>query len=220
MHHIKLFRSKVYEAALPAFFSHSAVSTLLHYFDNFVIIFARQDSLCSDRKNHFAESSKKNCDNCYPAFVGALLQAAPFMAKPALQEIMGGEENWQDDGDPAHQLAPFLASGNRQAVELRGSWQRMSQEAEEAARYLGEVVEGPLAGELEGAGHGQAAEGSIRQEIVEKREQTRAKLLLQALDLHQDRSARPIVCEVLNLFADCIPQPELNRIEHEGEGRH
>ena len=232
-----------------------------------------------------------------------------FMAKiPALQVIMGGEENWGEEGDPAHQLAPFLASGSRQAVELRGSWQRMQQEADEAARFLGEVVEGPLAGVLEGAR--QAAEGPLRQAIVEKREQTRGKLLLQALDRHPDRSARPvwswperdkqssawllclptadftfsnqefstaaaallclpppctaprvgenigrgvtvcrwgdnlvnatmrgdgwrvrhdemkllirdlhvragvpIVCEVFNLFADCIPQPELNRIE-------
>ena len=59
------------------------------------------------------------------------------MAKiPALQVIMGGEENWGEEGDPAHQLAPFLASGSRQAVELRGSWQRMQQEADEAARFF------------------------------------------------------------------------------------
>ena len=29
----------------------------------------------------------------------------------------------------------------------------------------------------------------------------------------QVRAGVPIVCEVFNLFADCIPQPELNRIE-------
>ena len=36
------------------------------------------------------------------------------------------------------------------------------------------------------------------------------KLLIR--DLHV-RAGVPIVCEVFNLFADCIPQPELNRIE-------
>ena len=92
-------------------------------------------------------------DNCDPAFLGALLQAAPFMLKiPALQVIMGGEGNLGEEGDLSHQLATFIASGNRQAVELQGSWQRMHREAEEAARFLGEEVEGPQAVGLEEAG--------------------------------------------------------------------
>ena len=35
---------------------------------------------------------RSQVDNCYPAYVGAVMQAAPFLAKlPALQEVLGGE---------------------------------------------------------------------------------------------------------------------------------
>ena len=72
------------------------------------------------------------------------------MAKlPAVQEVMGGEDTWGEDANLAHRLAPFLSSNLKEANELKAAWQRMQQEGEEAVRFLGEVLEGPLASHLE-----------------------------------------------------------------------
>ena len=130
-------------------------------------------------------------DACQPGFAGALLQAAPFMAKiPCLEQVMGGEHHWGEDADPAGRLAPLLASGSRAGRELSSAWHQMKQEAEEAGRFLGEEVEGPLAGDIRDIG--QHLEGSLRQSLVENREKVRGKVLLRALEQHPTKSARPV----------------------------
>ena len=151
-------------------------------------------------------------DNCDPGYVGALLQAAPFMAKlPALKDVMGGDDVWGDEGDAAQRLAPLLSSGHREGEELAAAWRRMQLEAEESARYLGEQVEGALAGDLQGGEF--APERAVRQQIVEGREKLRARLLLQALDLHPNREARPVWSwperdKHSSTWLLCLPSPD------------
>ena len=150
-------------------------------------------------------------DNCDPGYIGAFLQAAPFMATlPALKEVMGGEDTWGEDANPAYRLAPFLSSNQREAAELKGAWRRLQQEAEEAARYLGEEVEGPLASQLEEVAL--VDESCSRQNIVEAREQIRGKLLLLALERHPDRTARPVWSwperdKHTSIWLLCLPLP-------------
>ena len=103
------------------------------------------------------------------------------MAKlPGLAQALGGGETWCGDADPSTRFAALLASGLREGRELQAAWARMQLEAQEAALWLGEVVEGPLAERIEGAG--QAQVGTFRKELVEHREKVRGKLLLRALE--------------------------------------
>ena len=68
-------------------------------------------------------------DSCYPAFIGALEQAAGFMSKlPVLEDLLGGEQSWGEDADPASRWVPLLSSGARDGVELRAAWQSLQQE--------------------------------------------------------------------------------------------
>ena len=66
----------------------------------------------------------------------------------------------------------------------------MKQEAIEAALYLGEDLGGEVGERVAGAGRG--CEGKLRQCLVEQRESLRGRVLLQALEQHPDREARPV----------------------------
>ena len=130
-------------------------------------------------------------DNCYPAYVGAVMHAAPFLAKlPALQEVLGGEATWGEDGDPARRLAPLIHSEIRDGTELKTAWQKLRAEAQQSAALLGEDVGGPLLDDIEEAGH--HMEGKVRQKIVEEREKICGKLILLGLERHGDQAARPV----------------------------
>ena len=134
---------------------------------------------------------RSHADSCYPAYVGALEQAAGYMSRiTALQDVIGGEQTWGEDGDPGSRWAPLLASGAADGRELRAAWNLMQQEARESAIYLGEEVEGVLGDRVEGAG--QDSGGSIRQKLTEQIETVRGRVLLKALENHQDREARPV----------------------------
>ena len=158
-------------------------------------------------------------DNCDPGYVGALLQAVPFMAAlPALKEVMGGDEIWGEEGDAVHRLPPLLSSGHREGEELDAAWKRMQLEAEESARYLGEEVEGVLAGAL--AEGDFAPKCAVRQKIVERREKVRARLLLQALELHPHKEARPVWSwperdKHSSVWLLCLPTPDFTMSSQE-----
>ena len=127
-------------------------------------------------------------DICFPAYLQALEQAAPFMAKfPVLEEVVGGVSAWEDKALAASHWSGLLSSGHQDGAELREAWAFLQQEAQDAAAYLGETVEGVLAEAVEGAGH--STTGVTRTKIVEQREATRARLLLRVLELHPDREA-------------------------------
>lgn len=130
-------------------------------------------------------------DTCYPAYIGALQQAAPFMAElPALEDIMGGEQCWGEESNCEEPWSPLLTSGLQDSIELRAAWHSLQTEAQEAALYLGEEVEGALSVGVEAAGH--EFQGTVRQSIVECREKTRGRLLVKALESYHNRVARPV----------------------------
>ena len=82
----------------------------------------------------------------------------------------------------------------------------MQQEARESALYLGEEVEGVLGDNVEGAG--QDSGHALRQKLTEQVECTRGKVLLRALELHQDREARPVshrLCGVSQAGTSSLP---------------
>jgi hypothetical protein len=151
-------------------------------------------------------------DNCFPAYVGALEQAAAFMAEvPALQEALGGEGAWGEDADPATRWEPLLNSGLRDGEELRAAVASLQQEAREAATFLGEEVEGVLADRM--GGFGKDTTGSTRQAIVVQRETARGRLLLQGLEQMPNREARPVWSwperdKHSAAWLLCLPQPE------------
>ena len=129
-------------------------------------------------------------DTCEPAWVGALDKAAPYLAQvPALADIMGGGDAWGADADVDLRWATLLASGHVYGRELHASWAILQREAEEAAAFLEEQVEGLLAERVEGAGSD--AGGNMRHLIVEQREKVRGRLLIKALEQLRDQKARP-----------------------------
>ena len=61
-------------------------------------------------------------DSCFPGYVGALEQAAAYMASsPVLAESFGGEEAWGEDADPGSRWTSLLDSRARDGVELRAA---------------------------------------------------------------------------------------------------
>ena len=84
----------------------------------------------------------------------------------------------------------MLEHGWRMGEEFRRCWGRMRLQAAEAARWLEEELEGPLA-----VGTGSVGEGSIsgatRKLVMEQMEQTHHKLLTKGLLLYHDQEARP-----------------------------
>ena len=94
----------------------------------------------------------------------------------------------------------------------------MQQEGEEAARFLGEVLEGPLASHLEEVAF--VDESCCRQKLVEGREQIRGKLLLRALELHPNRAARPVWSwperdKHSSIWLLCLPFPDFTLTSQE-----
>ena len=130
-------------------------------------------------------------DICQAAYLGALEQAAPYMAKQlVLEDVLGGEAAWGEGADLGSRWSPLLASGHKDGASMRQSWLNLKQEATEAALYLGEELSGVMAEQVTGAGRD--CLGKLRQALVEQRETTRGRVLLQALEQHPNRGARPV----------------------------
>ena len=155
-------------------------------------------------------------ESCYPAYIGALHQAAAYMAEqPGLEEVMGGRETWGEDADEGLRWAPLLASGHKDGTELRAAWESLQLEAMEAALYLGIELEGPLVKTVVAAGSSseRAGEGSIRQELTEQRAKVRGQVLLKALQHHAERTARPVWSwpgrdKLSSAWLLCLPGPD------------
>ena len=132
-------------------------------------------------------------ETIFPAFIGGLEQALPYMVAgelceaplaPSLRQMIGsleGADRWRE----------MLAIGSRTAREFSQAWESLTAEAAEIWRYLGEEPAGALADPTEGAG-GNSVDGSTRTKVVQQREALRHKLLVKALQAHPDRDARPV----------------------------
>ena len=58
-------------------------------------------------------------ERCNPAFLGALEQAAPFLAQqPVTTEVYGGDDSWGEAADPGSRWLTLLSSGHKDGVEL------------------------------------------------------------------------------------------------------
>ncbi len=132
-------------------------------------------------------------ETSFPAFLGGLEQALPYMVAgelceeplvPGLRAAVGGmagPERW----------AELLAAGSRTATEFREAWGALAGEARGIWDYLGEEPSGALAAPLAGVG-GSAVDGSTRAKVVQQGEGLRHQLLARALAAHPDRDARPV----------------------------
>ena len=151
-------------------------------------------------------------DCCYPAYLGALEQAAPFMALiPGLEKVMGGSLCWGKDAEEESRWRQLLASDHQDGRELSRTWSFLQGEAKEAGDYLGEEVEGVLARGVEGAGCDST--GTTRQKVQEEREKTRGLLLAKALERYDDQEARPVWSwperdKHSSAWLLCLPSPD------------
>jgi hypothetical protein len=110
---------------------------------------------------------------------------------PALRDVMGGERCWGKDAMCEEPWELLLASGQQDGKALREAWRRYLQcEAQEAAVYLGEEVDGVKGKAVEAAGR--EWEGILRQAIMEQQEKTRGRLLEKALEQFPNKGARPV----------------------------
>ena len=126
------------------------------------------------------------------AFLGALEQAAPYMASvETLQGVVGGLECWGEEALPEGRWRVLLESGNIDGQELNRVWAALKTEASQAAHWLDRELEGTLAQEVESVGNGSTS-GATRGTIMEERDMTRGLLLEKALELFPDREARPV----------------------------
>ena len=154
----------------------------------------------------------------FPAFIGGLEQALPYMVVGEhqeqvvslhLEEVVGnmaGQRRWSE----------FLAAGSRTSREFREAWTALTAEAVTTWAFLGVEPSGPLSAILEEVGGG-SVDGSTRTRVTQQREGMRHLLLTRALERHPDREARP--CTVYQNIADdkcagswllAIPSPNLS----------
>ena len=151
-------------------------------------------------------------DRCFPAFIGALEQAAPFMAaQHVLEEVFGGEEAWGEDSDAGTRWATLLSTTHRDGRELKLAWAALQREAMDSALFLGEQLEGALARNVVGAGSDIL--GGSRQYLTEQREKTRGRLLLAAPVRHPQKDARPVWSwkerdKLSSAWLLCLPTPQ------------
>ena len=129
----------------------------------------------------------------YPAFIGGLEQALPFMVagdqqepplSTELREVVGsmeGSQRWTE----------FVAAGSRTAREFQAGWTALTAEARATWTFLEEEPHGILKERLEEVG-GSSVDGSTRTKIVQQREGMRHQLLTVALKRHPDKEARPV----------------------------
>ena len=129
------------------------------------------------------------------AFIGAVEQAVPSFSGPEgicpqLSQYLGGEESFGQDVGVEGRWQVMLENGGRMGEEFRRCWGKMRLAAAEAARWLEEELEGPLALETDSVGEGSTS-GATRRLVMEQCEQTHHKLLSRGLLLYHDQGARP-----------------------------
>ena len=84
----------------------------------------------------------------------------------------------------------MIENGGRMGEEFQNCWGKMRLEAAEAARWMDEELEGPLAVRADSAGKG-STNGSTRKLVMEQLEQLRHKMLSRGLSLYHNQEARP-----------------------------
>ena len=85
-----------------------------------------------------------------------------------------------------------MASGCRTGEEFIWAWDIISQEPTEASQYLDRQLGGPLVTEVEGAGAGKV-DVSTRRDLTTWVEDTRAAVLVKALEQYPNQAARPVL---------------------------
>ena len=133
-------------------------------------------------------------DSCGPAYLATLETAIPFMSGPEgvctqLSNLWGGEECWGEEAPHETRWRQVLTSNCSMAGEMRRSWTKIQQEAQDSSLWLQEPLPEALSTELEGFGEGSTS-GKTRGRIVEAIECTRAKVLVKALELVRPKSTR------------------------------
>ena len=124
------------------------------------------------------------------AFIGGVEQSVPhFVGNEGLcsplTEILGEMEQTESRWDN------MISSGCRTGNEFAAAWATLRQEAEQACTFLGRQLEGLLVAEAQGAGDG-SCDGSTRRTVTTWLEDTRAAVLVRALELYPDQTARPV----------------------------
>ena len=120
---------------------------------------------------------------CQPAYLGAMEQALPRLHTgfcKVLEDVVGGDDAFGEAASGDGRWRTLLASGSRVGEEFGTAWRCLQGEAEAAAAWLGEEVEGPLATDVNSAGDGSTS-GKTRSALVENREKVLGKLLLESL---------------------------------------
>ena len=79
----------------------------------------------------------------------------------------------------------------RTSNEFAAAWATLRQEADQSCTFLGRQLEGLLVAEAQGAGDG-SCDGSTRRAVTTWLEDTRAAVLVRALELYPDQTARPV----------------------------
>ena len=133
-------------------------------------------------------------DSCGPAYLATLETAIPYMAGrgkvcPQLAGLWGGEECWGEDAPEESRWRQVLDSNSSVGMELRRCWDKLQLEANQSAAWLGEEVSEVFRSPVEGVGKGSVS-GATRKSITEAVENTRAKVLVKALDLVRPKSTR------------------------------
>ena len=133
-------------------------------------------------------------DSCGPAYLATLETAIPFMTGPKgictqLSNFWGGEECWGEGAPPDTRWRQVLISDCSMAGEMKRSWGKIQQEAQQACLWLQEPLPEALSSQLAGLGDGSTS-GETRKRLVEAIECTRAKVLAKALELVRPTSTR------------------------------
>ena len=84
----------------------------------------------------------------------------------------------------------MLERGGRIGEEFQRCWGKLRLEAAEAALWLDEELEGPLAEAASSAGEGRT-DGTTRRMVMEQLEESRCKLLTKGLEQYYDQEAQP-----------------------------
>ena len=115
---------------------------------------------------------------CYPAFLGAMEQALPRLHTgfcKVVESVVGGADDFGEEASGISRWRTLLTSGSRVGQEFEAAWRSLKSEAEVAAQWLGQELEGPLAADVASAGE-TSTSGKTRHLIVEQREKTMGRL--------------------------------------------
>ena len=131
-------------------------------------------------------------DTCYPAYIGALEQVAPYLSQiDGLQQIVGGQDCWGPDALSEGRWRVMLESGSKDGQELRQAWSSLQRQASQSNVYLGQEDEGILHVDVGSIGEGSTS-GATRQKLIEELDKTHGLLINKALANFADQRCRPV----------------------------